>query len=166
MPETTTPLFRKSVTYEQNLEIVFTGISNGDCDWQIQAIPTLKDAAQATLYEKGTASMELIPNVDAVTNEKVVTFKYTAPKIIDVPDETVFVLEMNVVYVSTAKIETITFEVSLEHCPSIWSTEPAELIEFEQATMVAQPMFYTFNKVNQASNCSKTRFEVYSLDQD
>jgi len=32
---------------------------------------------------------------------------------------------MNVVYTSTAKVETITFEISLEYCSSIWPKQQA-----------------------------------------
>lgn len=69
--------------------------------------------------------MVLTPELDPVTNKKVVTFTYASPSIVDVPNETVFRLQMNVVYVSTAKVEKITFEISLEYCQSIWGTIPA-----------------------------------------
>ena len=77
-----------------------------------------------------------------------VTLNYTPPTIADAPEETVFILEMNVIYVSTATIETITFEVSLEYCQCIWSPVSSEPVVFEQATMVSQLMVYNFNKVN------------------
>jgi len=79
-------VFRKSVTYEKNLQIIFSGISNGDCDWQIQAMPTLTDPTQVALFEKGSATMELIPVLDPTLKEKVITFDYTPPSIADVPD--------------------------------------------------------------------------------
>ena len=60
--------------------------------------------------------MVLTPELDPITNMKVVIFNYASPSIADVPNEIVFRLEMNVVYVSTAKVETITFEISLEYC--------------------------------------------------
>ena len=111
--------------------------------------------------------MVLTPEIDPVTNKAVVIFNYASPSIADVPNETVFRLQMNVVYVSTSKVETITFEISLEYCQSIWGTLPAQpLIELEQITQASQFVFHTFEKVNQATGCSKTRFELKQYDQN
>lgn len=78
--------------------------------------------------------MELIPVLDAALNEKVITFDYMTPSIADVPDQTVFTLAMNVTYTSTAKVETITFEISLEYCSSIWPNQQAKALVLEQST--------------------------------
>ena len=104
--------------------------------------------------------MELVPEFDPTLEESVIRFNYASPSIADVPDETVFTLSLNVIFTSTAKVETITFEVSLEHCESIWPAEQTEVLWLEQSTQNPLIMFDTYKKVNQAISCSKTRLQL------
>jgi hypothetical protein len=54
----------------------------------------------------------------------VILFDYVAPSMADVPDATVFTLATNIIFTNTAKVETITFDIKLDYCASVWPTRP------------------------------------------
>ena len=61
LPESGLPLFTKSILYGGTLQISFAGISNGDCDFLMEAMPTPVDPAQIPLFNFGIASSTLTP---------------------------------------------------------------------------------------------------------